>query len=66
MLIAPVLLSVVTIILYMLARDVYYDRDTMLGLVLIIIPVIWVTYFVMMIIDILGSALGWWSVSIHF
>ena len=66
MLIAPILLSVVTVILYMLARDVYYDRDTAKGIMRIIIPVIWITYIVMMIVDVLGSALGWWSVSLHF
>lgn len=66
MFIVPILLTVVTFILYMFVRDAYYDREIAEKLATIVIATVWITYFVTMIVDVLGSAFGWWSVTLHF
>lgn len=66
MFIVPILLTVVAFVLYMFVRDVYYDREVAEKLATIVIITVWITYFVTMIVDVLGSAFGWWSVTLHF
>ena len=66
MFIVPILLTAVTFVLYMFVRDVHYDREIAEKLATIVIATVWITYFVTMIVDVLGSAFGWWSVTLHF
>lgn len=57
MLIAPILLTAITIVIGACVQDVH-QRELLLAAGV----TVWITYAVTAIVDILGGTLGWWTI----